>query len=333
MLMALFLGSAVIGSAWWMAENTKRKRHSVSPGYQDAIQLPYQEEFELYHNVLSLCSMKSRVCLAELGIPYRSHHIDLIETGYYENIRAQFLAVNPAGTVPVLLHHGHPVYESHEQIRYVAEHAPEGAPQLIPDDPELKKQMEYWIDCSSLTNDPLAEMQQSAGNCIPGLTLPLFAAMVAEIPSWKFVEGLLFHFDKRRPLLFLTLKQFGLKNFGSIKPVLKIYQQSRRLMAQFIDQLEKQLQSAGGPWLLGKQFTLADVSWMVIFERFNQANCLHLFVNDATPACEAYWQALQTRPGYTEGIVKYPHPLIALGTQRIMAIKSLTPQLKQALEE
>ena len=27
--------------------------------------------------------------------------------------------VNPAGTVPVLLHHGHPVYESHEQIIYI----------------------------------------------------------------------------------------------------------------------------------------------------------------------------------------------------------------------
>ena len=27
--------------------------------------------------------------------------------------------VNPAGTVPVLIHNGHPVYESHEQILYI----------------------------------------------------------------------------------------------------------------------------------------------------------------------------------------------------------------------
>ena len=27
--------------------------------------------------------------------------------------------VNPAGTVPVLVHNGHPVYESHEQILYI----------------------------------------------------------------------------------------------------------------------------------------------------------------------------------------------------------------------
>ena len=27
--------------------------------------------------------------------------------------------VNPAGTVPVLIHNGHPVYESHEQIVYI----------------------------------------------------------------------------------------------------------------------------------------------------------------------------------------------------------------------
>ncbi len=42
--------------------------------------------------------MKSRVCMAELGIPYQSHTIDLIETGAYENIRRPFLSVNPGGT-------------------------------------------------------------------------------------------------------------------------------------------------------------------------------------------------------------------------------------------
>ncbi|MCH8149689.1 MAG: acyltransferase domain-containing protein, partial [Planctomycetes bacterium] len=51
-------------------------------------------------------------------VAYHSHHIDLIETGTYENIRARMLSVNPAGTVPVLVHNGHPIYESHAQIRY-----------------------------------------------------------------------------------------------------------------------------------------------------------------------------------------------------------------------
>ena len=118
--------------AWLFFESRRRKRHPVEPGLQEDITFPHTQEFELYHNALSLCSMKSRVCLAELGIPYEGHHIDLIETGFYQNIRPDLLDVNPAGTVPVLLHHGHPIYESHEQIRYAADHAPGTSPRRRP---------------------------------------------------------------------------------------------------------------------------------------------------------------------------------------------------------
>ena len=34
--------------------------------------------------------------------------------------------VNPAGTVPVLIHNGHPIYESHEQIVYIDQVKVEG---------------------------------------------------------------------------------------------------------------------------------------------------------------------------------------------------------------
>jgi glutathione S-transferase len=189
------LGLLVLAAlATWLVEARRRTRHPVPPGYQRDISLPHTQAFELYHNALSLCSMKTRVCLAELGIPYRSHPIDLIETGAYENIRAPFLRVNPGGTVPVLVHQGHPIYESHEQIRYAARHAPAGSPSLIPDDPGLRAELERWIDRASLTGDPMNEGEQSAGNTVPGLTLPLFAAMIDRIAVWKHL------FARRREL-------------------------------------------------------------------------------------------------------------------------------------
>ena len=104
--MAVLLPVALLAAAllWWAIERSRRTRHAVPAGLQKDVLLPHREEFELYHNALSLCSMKSRVCLAELGIPYASHPVDLIETGSYENIRPEFLRVNPGGTVPVLVH-------------------------------------------------------------------------------------------------------------------------------------------------------------------------------------------------------------------------------------
>lgn len=190
--------------------------------------------------------MKARVCLAELRIPYASHPIDLIETGAYENIRPAFLGVNPGGTVPVLVREGHPVYESHEQIRYAAAHAPAGSPSLVPGAPALRAGMERWIDRSSLTDDPIAHGDESAGNAVPGLTVPLFAAMIECIATWKILEGLLFHFDKRRPVLFLTLKVLGVARLHRLGPAMKVLARSRRQMGEHLDALEKQLGVSGG---------------------------------------------------------------------------------------
>ena len=329
----LLLILCAAGLGWWFVESRRRRRHPVPEGHQPGLDIPHAEPFELYHNALSLCSMKTRVCLAELGIRYRSHHVDLIETGAYENIRAHFLAVNPAGTVPVLVHDGHPVYESHAQIRYAAEHAPPGSPSLVPADPDLRAEMERWIDRSSLTDDPLRHGDESAGNAVPGLTVPLFAAMIDRIAYWKILEGVLFHFDKMRPFLFLTFKLRGLGGLAKLTPAMKVLARSRRQMGAHLDALEQQLAASGGPWILGETFSLADVSWLVIFERLTQADCLHVFAGDGLrPACAAYWERLRKRPSYESAIRAHGHETIAYGTRRLAEAKAASPALRTALE-
>ena len=332
-LFVLLAGVALLALAAWGIERARRRRHPVPEGLQTDVMLPHAEPFELYHNALSLCSMKTRVCLAELGIAYKSHPIDLIETGAYENIRPAFLRVNPAGTVPVLVHDGHPVYESHAQIRYAAAHAPPGSPRLVPEDAALRAEMERWIDRSSLTDDPLNHGAESAANAVPGLTVPLFATMIERIATWKILEGLLFHFDKRRPMLFLMLKWRGVKRLPSVTPLAKAVARSRRQMGEHFDALEKQLAMSRGPWLLGSEFSLADVSWLVIFERLVQGDVLHVFANaERRPLCAAYWARLKNRPSYREAITAQSHPLIAYGTKRIVEAKAKNPALRVALE-
>jgi glutathione S-transferase len=321
------------GLAWWAWEKSRRRTHPVPEGHQPDIEIPHLQEFELYHNALSLCSMKARVGMAELAIPYESHPIDLIETGAYENIRRPFLSVAPAGTVPVLVHEGHPVYESHAQIRYAADHAPPESPRLVPEDPGLRDEMQRWIDRSSLTDDPINHGEESAGNAIPGLTLPLFAAMIDRIPYWKILEGLLFHFERRRPLLFLALKFRGLSRLDRLTPVMKILERSRRQMSVHLDALEEKLLQGGGPWILGETFSLADVSWLVIFERLVQADCLHVFAApDRRAECAAYWARLQSRPSYRQAILDHGHAMIDYGTQRLREAKAADPALRTALE-
>lgn len=331
--MKILLAMMLMAFGAWLLESRRRRRHPVPAGLQSHIDLPFEAPFELYHNALSLCSMKARLCLVELGIPYKSHPIDLIETGAYENIRAPFLRVNPGGTVPVLVHLGHPVYESHEQIRYAARVAPEGAPRLIPEDESLRQEMEHWIDRSSLTDDPLRQGDRSAGNAVPGLTLPLFATMLEKIPFWRLVEGLLFHFDKQRPFLFFVLKLRGIEGLVAMPPAARMIEKNRRQMEVHLDALEAQLEKAGGPWILGRLFSLADVSWAVIFERLRQTDALSGFADESVrPGCAAYWKHLTARPSYRAAIEQESHPLIEYGRQRIVDAKAASPTLESCLE-
>ncbi len=325
----------VVVVGWYVYEKSQRKTHAVPPGLQTDVTLPYEDEWELYHNALSLCSKKSRLCMSELGLPYRSHHVDLVETGSYEVLSRAFLAVNPAGTVPVLVHNGHPVYESHEQIRYAAEHAPEGAPRLVPDDPGLAAEMEEWIDRSSLFgDDPLGNTDASAGNTVPGLTVPLFAAMMEEIPWSKPLEGLLFHRFKQRPLMFLAFKRSGIAKLHKTGPTAAVIQKCLQKMHRHLDALSDQLEKTGGPWILGQTYSLADVSWTVIFDRLREADSIHVFIGAGQrPALAAYWERLRARPSYREAIEAHDHPIVKRGTERIAAAKAADPELRSTLEE
>ena len=319
--------------AWFLWEKSHRRTHPVPPGLQADIVLPHEAEFELYHNALSLCSMKTRICLAELGVEYASHPIDLIETGSYETLGRKLLSVNPAGTVPVLVHNGHPVYESHEQIRYAAEHAPAGAPSLVPKEPGLREEMERWVDRSSITTDPMEEGDLSAGNAVPPLTVPLFAAMIDRIAFWKILEGLLFHIDRRRPVVFLVLKALGLERLQKLTLAVRLMARGRRQTRTHLDALEEQLRESGGPWILGDQFTLADVGWMAIFERFHQADWVEVFVSASErPECAAYWARLRERPSYRVAILDHSHPMIEYGSRRLREAKRRVPALRAALE-
>jgi glutathione S-transferase len=265
---------------------------------------------------------------------YASHPVDLIETGSYENVSRHFLAVNPAGLVPVLVHRGHPVYESHDEIVHAARHAGARGRELLPEDPETRALVERWIDVASLVgDDPTQGTDRRAGHCIPGLTVPLFATMVRYIPYPRFVEGLLFHPQKRRPLAFAVLKLRGLHGLPGLAPAMALLHRSRRDMATHLDRLGEQIERSGGPWIAGERFTLADVSWLVILDRLAEADWDAWFWgDDRRPAVAAYWERLRARPSFESAIVRERCETLVAGMADLEAAKRADPRLREALE-
>jgi glutathione S-transferase len=331
-LAALSATASVAAAGWYVREKSLRRTHAMAGGLHPEIDLPFREPFELWHNAFSLCSKKVRMCLAELGIEHASHHVDLVETGGYQTLGREFLAVNPAGLVPVLVHDGHPVYESHEIIRYAAAHARAGASLVPPWSAEVAV-MEHWIHRSSLFgDDPVRGIAASAGNCIPGLTIPLFAAMIAGIPASRILEGLLFHRLKRRPAFFLALKAAGLRRLPSLAPVAKVIRDSRREMERHLDDLEAQLAVSGGPWIVGAQLTLADVSWAVIFDRLREADWSDLVESPRRPRLTEWWSHIRERPAYRTAMLgPMEHPLVTKATAEIVARKQHDAAFRHAI--
>ncbi len=321
MVYVLIFALLLLALFFW--EKGHRVTRPMPGGLHLDISLPFEREFELYHNDLSLCSKKARVCLAELRIPYKAHHIDLIETGSYETISRHFLKVNPAGILPVLVHNGHPVYESHDIISYLAQKAEHPPLELVPEDSARRDLMQRWKDCASIIGeDPIKDLDSSAAACISVLTLPLFASGIAVIPYRHIFEGILFHRVRMRAVLFFSLKVIGLERLFRVNKFDRAMGKAKSSLLDHFAALDELL-SDGRPWIVGNEFTLADVSWMVLFDRLVEADWNeHVLSGNLYPWVQAYWERLQTRPSYNEGVDAFRHPLVSVATDKIRQLKA-----------
>ncbi len=332
MIMATFITALAFFFVWFLWEKQHRKTHTMAGGIHKNITLPHEQEFELYHNALSQCSKKVRICLDELKIPYKGHHIHLIETGYYETLSRHFLKVNPAAILPVLVHNGHPVYESHDILAYAAAHS--STPQLlVPESSEKQKEMQYWVDKASFIGDDAeAGIKVSAGYCSGFLSVPMFAAGMTFIPLRYPLIGLLFHRLKFRAVLFSLFKITGLKGLTKVTPIMRKMAAARDYMHKHLSELEHQLNQEG-PWIMGDQFTLADVSWMGVLERLREADWEVYYLSEQQyPKLEQYWKQLKGRKSYQTAILDNGHHSIDKSLQLIKDTKERNPKMVEIFE-
>jgi len=94
----------------------------------------------LYHWEPNANSGKPMLTLAEKGVEYRSHYLDLLK---FDQHQPEYLQVNPDGTLPALVHDGRVLTESTPMMEYIDEQF--DGPQLRPADPLERWQMRWWM--------------------------------------------------------------------------------------------------------------------------------------------------------------------------------------------
>jgi len=193
----------------------------------------------LYNAPQSTCSQRVRFVLNAKSLPFDEVKLDLLAG---DQLKPEYLKLNPNGVVPTLDHDGNIVIDSSVIIEYLDEIAPEPA-SFTPRDPVSRANMRALM--RFIDEMPAAAVRVPTFNLA---FLPRFQAMSEQ----DFVA-----MAEAKPLRKEFMLTMGRKGFPE-KDMNAALERLRRTYAR----MDQSIAESGGPWLLGRQPTLADVAVM-----------------------------------------------------------------------
>lgn len=230
----------------------------------------------LFHFAGSNCSQRVRFVLEEKRVPWESHHVNLI---HGENATSEFIALNPNGVVPVLVHDGATYLESNDIIRYVEEQfeGPRLAPEAAEDQLFLTESLERSSDFQSVLKLLSHEF----------LFKPVRRMNEAQLQT--YAEGV------KNQQLVDFMREFSSKEGFSRARITAAVESAEVLLAWLEIRLET------NTWLTGDEFGLADISWIVNFHRFKHFH----YPLTRYPAVLDWLRRLRARPAFARSITAY----------------------------
>src|SRR5262252_3853684 len=195
--------------------------------------------FVLYNAPQSTCSQRVRFVLNAKKLPFDEVKLDLLAG---DQLKPDYLALNPNGVVPTLVHDGAVVIDSSVIIEYLDEVFPqaESFTPKAPADRAAMRALMRFID-----EMPAAAVRVPTFNLA---FLPRFAKMSED----EFVI-----FAESKPLRKEFMLAMGRKGFPE-----KDMNAALDRLARTLARMESEIAASGGPWLMGSRITLADVAVM-----------------------------------------------------------------------
>lgn len=229
---------------------------------------------ELYHSHHSTCSQKVRLCLAEKGLKFDGHLINLATK---EQLDPDYLKINPNGVVPSLVHNDRVVIDSSVICEYLDEVFPENA--LTPDNAFDRARMRKWM--RYIEEVPTAAVRFPSFNMA---FLPRFDGLDED----SFLEEQ----ADVRPLRKGFFRRMGPTGFTD-EDIEESFDQIARTAARMDEAL------ADGPWLLGDMYSLADVIVAPLIDRMADLGFAHLWEESYSRTTDWY-ERIQARPAFAE---------------------------------
>jgi glutathione S-transferase len=246
-------------------------------------------EFVLYNAPQSTCSQRVRYALNAKNLEFEEHKLDLFSG---DQLKPDYLAINPNGVVPALVHHGEPVIDSAVILEYLEDIFPGRSPMRPRDalDVARMRAMMRFID-----EVPTPAIRIPSYNLA---FLPHFQAM-----SEDEFEALC----ESKPLRREFLKRMGRTGFSR-----EDMDEALGRLRRGIERMTGWLAESGGPWVMGARISLADIAIMPVIVRMDDINLGDMWREH--PAIGAWLEAIRAtkpfRPTYYFGSLlteKYPH--------------------------
>jgi glutathione S-transferase len=235
---------------------------------------------ELHHNDMSVCAAKVRLALAEKGLEYTGHHLNL-RAG--DQRRPEYLALNPKGVVPTLVHDGFVVTESIVINEYIDDAFP-GTPLRPPNAPG-RARMRGWT--------------KQIDDGIFGATGTVSLSIAFH---HQYTPELVAELGKLRGPAYLA--RFEMLRKGVDNPA---FPEAIRRMDKMLADMDKALGgekgSNGGPWLCGEQYTLADIAYAPYLTRLDHLKFAGMW--DKRPRAAAWYERMRGRKTYQDALAKW----------------------------
>jgi glutathione S-transferase len=201
--------------------------------------------FKLYNAPQSTCSQRVRFVFNAKTLPFDEVKLNLLEG---DQLKPEYLKLNPNGVVPTLDHDGQIIIDSTVITEYLDEVSAKTS--FTPESPVARARMRalmHFID----------EMPAAA------VRVPTFN--LAFLPSFqKMSREAFMAMAESKPLRREFMMTMGQTGF----PKAEMDAALARLRRAY-ERMDAEIETSGGPWLLGKNITLADVAVMPALVRMD----------------------------------------------------------------
>ena len=232
----------------------------------------------LYNAPGSTCSQKVRLALAEKGLDWQDCRVDLRAN---EHLEDWYLALNPNGVVPTLVHDGRPVIESNVIIEYLEDAHP--SVRLRPRDPYDQAMMRVWIynseeiahpNVNTCSHNPRHAVRHKAKKH----SREELEAVAARCPNPSIARRFLHRIEHG-----VTDEEEN-NAYGELDWML--------------DQMEAAL--ARHPWVAGSEYSLGDIAMAPFINRIEVLKRPEMVGAARRPRLAEWWQRVQARPAFKQ---------------------------------